>query len=223
MMNKYLLPTLFSFILIVQIARSQELTYGFSFGVSLNGITQYYNGDYNSVHDNSSGFIFWDHGGLNIGLNANKTLSPIITLQSDITYRRSHLGAQYFLYQDGSGTPIGSENMRIVSNNIRMNEWMSFNIHKSFHLGLGVYLDGLLKSTSVFKFKGALIEPNTRFKNTYYQFFTMGILGSASFVSDKNEYVFMISQGLIDKIKGENQIKEFDTSFNFGIIHTLNF
>jgi hypothetical protein len=119
---------------------------------------------------------------------------------------------------DDAGYPSDESKRRIVNNSLQLNSVGVFKLGKNTLLGGGGYINVLVSSKTILN-KNIDFRDKNRFMNMYYQPLTFGLSILLGFEYDKTTLNFKLNHGLTDKIKGDNKVKEFDTSLNMGLLY----
>lgn len=214
-------------------AHAQKIQYGVDMGFSLNTstLTSNYKIDdqvfLNSLNDEAK-FLekTYNSGGIYFGAFTNYKWRNNLHIRARLNFHRNHLYTSPMVFTDQNNQHIGSYTMSIRNNNMRLEEILIYRFDLGFEVGLGLYSNYVFKSIALAP-ENMLNEEATalgkrNFENKNYKPFTMGTLFFIAYQYEKMGIHLKLNQGLSDKIKGDNLIKEYDTSISLGFSYYLN-
>lgn len=219
-------------ILIIQsVGFAQNIKYGLSFGTSLNILllksdTEFVDLIFTDSEKPDIAQFVWRNGGIYIGGHFQYLVNENFSFTTNCEYHRTHIDGGNFIFTDINNQMIGNFKSRIINNSIRFNQLALVTFDNHFQFGGGIYINSLIRSISLMP-KEEVINSgdfyNRRsYKNTYYKPLTMGATLLIGYKYENLSWNLKLNQGLIDNIRGDNLVKEFDTSISIGVWYYLN-
>lgn len=195
---------------------AQNIEYGVFVGENINFVSVRSDNVINGEKMYKPGFSF------NIGGFLKKEIKPI-NLISSIEYIRTRNRTEVVL-TDAIGNTIGFYSPNIINHRILVNIISTINIAGGFYVGAGI--GGSFILNSKIKFKDDLIvagvQSGNSFTNVSYNRFMFSVPFIIGYDFKRIGIFTRFNLGVMNRIKGDSYIREYESSITTGISYRLN-